>query len=340
MLSYRVLRVILLTGIVCAAAETTLDEAAAQSEAKANVPNIRMIIPYGKGGGSDQLSRAMVKSVESVSDNRFQVLNIKKGAGLGAIPEFMKLPADGRTVIEHIDEIAAAYAVGATTVHPAKDWQPLAIVQLTFSQLFINADETRFKDWPTFLAYAQENPGKVVVANVSYDGSMENIIMRKLESQLGFKVRQLSFNKPKERYESVFLGRADVLFEQPGDVRSYLDKGRLKPILTFFNERPKAFAKVPTHKEVGANFEPLLRFRGFFVRKGVPKRRLAYLQKVFAAAYQTKSFQAFNASKFMTIIDPFRDPKGARSLINNTIKTYTKAYEDFLAQTLNEYFNR
>lgn len=337
--SYRVLRVIILTASLWITTDATLSEAHAQ-QARAGVPNIKMIVPYGKGGGSDQLSRAMVKSVESISKNRFEVENIKKGAGLGAIPIFMKTPADGRTIIEHIDEIAAAYAVGATSVHPAKDWQPLAIVQLTFSQLFINAKEDRFKDWPTFLAYARENPGKVVVANVSYDGSMENITMRRLESELGFKVRQLSFDNIKDRYEAVFLGRADVLFEQPGDVRSYLDQGRLKPILTFFNERPSAFASVPTHREVGANFEPLLRFRGFFVKTGVPQKRLAYLQNLFAQGYKTRSFQAFNASKFMTIIDPFRNPQSSVTLINSTIESYTKAYQDFLQQTLNEYFNR
>lgn len=336
MLLFRAMLVIILASGICAAAGVAPGEAQAQQDSRL----LRMIVPYGKGGGSDQLSRAMAKSVESVSNVRFDVVNIKKGAGLGAIPDFMRAPADGRTVIEHIDDIVAAYSVGATTIHPARDWTPLAIVQLTFSQLFINANETRFKDWPTFLAYARANPGKVVVANVSYDGSMENITMRKLENELGFKTRQVSFDSIKDRYEAVFLGRADVLFEQPGDVRSYLDKGRLKPILTFFNSRPGPFASVPTHKEVGAKFEPLLRFRGFFVRNGVPPQRLSLLQQVFSAGYKTRSFQDFNASKYMTLIDPYRGPCGSVELINATIESYTLAYQEFLKQTLNEYFNR
>lgn len=309
-------------------------------QAMAQSQRTKMIVPYGKGGGSDQLSRAMAKSVEQISQTRFDITNVKKGAGLGAIPGFMALPANGYNVIEHIDDIAAAYAIGATNVHPARDWEPLAIVQLAFSQLFIKSDDTRFSDWKSFLAYAKANPKKVVVANVSYDGSMENITMRKLEAELGFETRQVSFDNIKDRYEAVFLGRADALFEQPGDVRSYLDSGRLKPVLTFFNERPSAFANVPTHKEVGAKFEPLLRFRGFFVKKGTPTQRLTYLQNLFASAYKTPSFQKFNESKYMTIIDPFRDPKSAKQLINQTITSYSKSYQDFLAQTLNEYFKR
>jgi tripartite-type tricarboxylate transporter receptor subunit TctC len=301
---------------------------------------ITMIVPYGKGGGSDQLSRAMVKSIESISKAKFNVINIKKGSGLGALPDFMKLPADGYAVIEHIDDITSAYAIGAIEIHPAEDWKPLSIVQLTFSQLFIRADDERFSDWKSFLAYAQKKEKRVAIANVSYDGSMENLTMRALENDLNFKTRQISFPNVKDRYESVFTGRADALFEQPGDVRKYLDAGRLKPILTFFHERPSAFSKVPTHKEVGAKFEPLLRFRGFFVKKDIPEERLAYLEKVFTQGFATTSFQKFNESKYMKVVDPYRNPKDSVTLINKTIGSYSKYYQDFLAQTLNEYFKR
>ena len=301
---------------------------------------ITMIVPYGKGGGSDQLSRAMVKSIESIADEKFKVINIKKGAGLGALPDFQKLPADGFNVIEHIDDITSAYAIGAIEINPARDWNPLNIVQLTFSQLFIRTDETRFTDWKSFLAYAKQKEKRVAVANVSYDGSMENLTMRALENALGFKTRQISFSSVKDRYESVFVGRADVLFEQPGDVRKYLDTGRLKPILTFFHERPNAFSKVPTHKEVGADFEALLRFRGFFIKAGVAPERRAYLERLFAQGFATASFQKFNESKYMKVVDPYRGPKDAVKLLDDTILAYSKYYQDFLQQTLNEYFKR
>lgn len=301
---------------------------------------VTLIVPYSAGGGSGQLTRAMAKSVESVSKTKFDIKYIKEGAGLGAVAPFMKLPADGYAIIEHIDDITSAYAIGAVDINPAKDWSPLNIVQLTFSQLYINAAETRFTDWKSFLAYAQQKDKRVAVSNISYDGSMENLTMRALENDLNFKTRQISFSTAKDRFEAVFRGRADVLFEQPGDVRKYIDEGRLKPILTFFNTRPAVFKDVPTHKEVGATFEPLLRFRGFFVKKGVPPERLAYLEKIFAQGFATKQFQDFNESKYMKVVDPYRSPKDSVTLLENTIKEYSKYYQDFLAQTLNEYFKR
>ena len=215
----------------------------AKAQTNKPISQVKMIVPYGKGGGSDQLSRAMAESIESISNTRFNVINIKKGAGLGAVPEFMKLPADGYTVIEHIDDIAAGYAVGATAVHPGRDWQPLAIVQLTFSQLFIRSDDNRFSDWKSFVAFARKNPKNVVIANVSYDGSMENLTMRKLESALGIKTRQVSFDNIKDRYEAVFQGRADALFEQPGDVRSYSGFWQAQADIDILQHTPPRFCR-------------------------------------------------------------------------------------------------
>jgi len=120
----------------------------------------------------------------------------------------------------------------------------------------------------------------------------------------------------------------DALFEQPGDVRNFLDSDKMTPILTFLDSRPEAFADVPTHKEVGADFEALLRFRGFYAKKGVPADRLEYLEKVFAAGFQHDSFQAFNKKKYMHLINSYRNSGDSISLLNGAVSTYQAVYEE------------
>ena len=102
---------------------------------------------------------------------------------------------------------------------------------------------------------------------------------------------------------------------------------RLKPILTIFNERPGVFSDVPTHMEMGMNFEPLLRFRGFYVHKDAPKDRVKWLQWAFQRGYCEDSYQKFNESKFMTVIDSYRDTAGSIELINATIPQYREVYK-------------
>jgi len=289
---------------------------------------ITLIVPYGAGGGSDQLSRAMAGAIESAAGINFQVVNKPGGGGRAAIPDFMTAPADGYTVMEHIDDAATLFASGRIEENPAEDWVPLAMAQITFSQIYIRPDDDRFFDWESFLAYAQANPGKVTVANVGNVGSMERINMLKLEQAKGFETNQISFDKPAERYAALIGGHVDALFEQPGDVRNFLDALKMTPILTFLDSRPEAFADVPTHRDVGADFEALLRFRGFYVKKGVPADRLAYLEQVFAAGFQQESFQAFNQKKYMHLIDSYRNTEESIALLNGAVETYQAVYQE------------
>jgi tripartite-type tricarboxylate transporter receptor subunit TctC len=289
---------------------------------------ITMIVPYGAGGGSDQVSRAMAAAVEKVVGVGVQVVNKPGGGGRAAIPDFMTAPADGYTVTEHIDDAASLYASGKIKENPASDWVPLAIAQVTFSQIYIRPDDKRFSDWASFVAYAKAHPDTLTVANVGNIGSMERVNMLKMEETLGFKTKQISFDKPSERYASLVGGHVDALFEQPGDVRGFLDSKTMKPILTLLHERPSAFADVPMMTDVGLKFQPLMRFRGFYARKGIAADRLKYLEWAFGEGFKSDGFQAFNKKKFMHLIDSYRDTKGAITLIDNAVETYKKVYKE------------
>ena len=288
---------------------------------------LTMIVPFGPGGGSDQLSRAMAKAMEEVAGLTFQVVNKPGGGGTAAIPDFMIAPADGYTVLEHIDNAISAYAAGDIRENPADDWLPLCTAQITFSQIYIRPDDERFSDWDSFAAYAKANEGNVTMANLGKVGSMELVVMEQLQSALGLKINQIAFDKPAERYAALIGGHVDVLFEQPGDVRNFLDAGQMVPILTFLNERPDVFATVPTHREAGADFEALTRFRGFYVKKGVPDNVASFLSDACEAGFRTASFQEFNQKKYMHLIESFRDSAGSVALINDAVQTYRDMYK-------------
>jgi tripartite-type tricarboxylate transporter receptor subunit TctC len=201
------------------------------------------------------------------------------------------------------------------------------ISQVTFSQIYIRTDEKRYNDWSSFVKWVKAQNGKSTIANVSKEGSMERVTMKFITESAGMKIQQISFDKGAPRYGALLGGQVDALFEQPGDVRKFLDADKFKPILTIFNERPSVFANVPTHKEKGMNFEPLLRFRGFFVNAKAPSDRVKWLQWAFQRGYCQDSYQKFNDSKYMTVIDSYRDTAGARELITSTIAQYRAVYK-------------
>lgn len=288
---------------------------------------LTMIVPYGPGGGSGQVSRAMIQGVKEATGIDITPDYKPGGGGMVGLKTYMAAPADGYTVLEHIDDATSAFAAGRSNVHPGKDLIPLVISQITFSQVYIRGNETRFKDWKSFVAYAKKAGGKATIANVSGEGSMERINMNLAAEHFGIKVQQVSFDKPAPRYAALKGGQVDALFEQPGDVKGFLESGDFKPILSFLKERPGAFASVPSMADVGLTFTPLMRFRGFYINKNAPADRVKYLQWAFQKGYHQPSYLAFNKKKFMDLIPSFRDTDGAIKLIGDTMGVYRQTYK-------------
>ena len=286
-----------------------------------------IVVPYGKGGGSHQLSAAMAAALRKVVGQKVRLLNRPGRGGINGLEAFQTMEPDGYSVLQHIDDVVSLYAAGAIKVNPAEDLAPLAITQITFSQIYIRALETRFSDWDSFQAYARANPGEVTIANVGAPRSMERVSMFNLEQATGIVTKTVAFDKPAERYQALIRGDVDLLFEQPGDVRPFLDRKLIKPILTLLPERPHAFAEAASLNDLGIDTAPLLRFRGFYVHKNVPEAHRKYLEWAFAEAFKSRRYQKFNRKKYMDLIDSYRDTEGSRELINKAVETYRQSYK-------------
>ncbi len=289
---------------------------------------LTMVVPYGPAGGSGQVAQGMATAVSDLTGVSINRDHKPGGSGTVGMTAFMAMPADGYTVLEHIDDASSAHALDSSKPNPASDLIPLVTSQITFSQVYMRVGDDRFNDWKSFVKWVKAQNGKATIANVSKEGSMERVTMKFITDATGMKIQQISFDKGAPRYGALAGGQVDALFEQPGDVRKFLDAGKFKPILTILKQRPAEFADVPSLTDTGLDFDPLYRFRGFFVHKGAPADRVKWLQWAFQKAYCQPSYQKFNDSKFMTLIESYRDTAGSRELINTTVNQYRDVYKN------------
>lgn len=287
---------------------------------------LTMVVPYGPAGGSGQVAAAMAEAVTELTGVAINRDHKPGGSGTVGMTAYMASPADGYNVLEHIDDASSAHALDSSMPNPAADLIPLVVSQVTFSQIYIRTNETRYSDWPSFVEWVKAQDGRATIANVSKEGSMERVTMKFITDATGMTIQQISFDKGAPRYGALLGGQVDALFEQPGDVRNFLDAQQFKPILTIFDERPGVFADTPTHREMGMDFDPLLRFRGFYVHADAPADRVEWLKWAFQRGYCEDSYQSFNDSKFMNVIDSYRDTDGAKDLIMRSIDQYRDVY--------------
>ncbi|MGH6815622.1 MAG: tripartite tricarboxylate transporter substrate-binding protein, partial [Hyphomicrobiaceae bacterium] len=108
---------------------------------------------------------------------------------------------------------------------------------------------------------------------------------------------QVPFSKPAERYVSILGGHADGLYEQAGDVGSFLASKQMRPILIFGEQRSPNFKDVPSSYELGFKVGLPL-FRAIVVRAGTPPERLKVLSDTLVKISQSAEYRKFLQDQF------------------------------------------
>jgi tripartite-type tricarboxylate transporter receptor subunit TctC len=133
--------------------------------------------------------------------------------------------------------------------------------------------------------------------------------------------------QPGERYASALGGHNEVLYEQAGDIKQYLEAKQLKPLIIFASKRHPAFADVPCSQELG--FEITLpQFRSIVAKKGVPADRVKILSEAFKKATETPEWKKFSDEQYL---DPesYMGPDKFGGWVAGEVETMRKFMKSF-----------
>jgi tripartite-type tricarboxylate transporter receptor subunit TctC len=259
---------------------------------------IEMIVPFGPGGGADQLARLTGKLVEPVIGQGVPIVNVPGGTGATGMAKLVAAPADGYSAAIYIADTHALLTGAEPQRWKVEDITPLAVMIQQPSFLLV-AKDSPIKSWADLEKAAKDAPGKLKIATVGF-GSVDDFTIKHLESKGGVKLVQVPFSKPNERYVSILGGHADVLYEQAGDVAQFIKSGEMRPILMFGDKRMAEFPDVPASGEVGLKVS-LPQFRAIVVRSGTPPEHIKAMSDALSKIAATDEFKTF-------LKDSYADP--------------------------------
>jgi tripartite-type tricarboxylate transporter receptor subunit TctC len=193
---------------------------------------------------------------------------------------------------------------------------PLAIMIQQPSGLWVNSNSP-WKTWKDLVAASKEKSLKVAVLGF---GSADDITINYLKTK-GLKLESIPYAEPGMRYTSILGSNADVLYEQTGDVRSYFDGGKIRPLIFFYAHR----LDIPQFKDVPAGGEfgydvTLPQFRAIVVKAGTDPKIVKKLADELAVVAQKPEFKAY-------LDQQYADPNSYVSMENSR-----KFMDDWLVQ--------
>lgn len=250
---------------------------------------VEMIVTWGPGGGADQTGRMIGRLMEPLLKVSMPVDNVAGASGVTGLTKLLSGQPDGYQVAIITSDTFGLLAEPKPQRWNLSDLQPIAVLTLQTSGFFVKADGP-FKTWADIEAKAKTTELKVAVTGL---GAPDDVAVEQLKKR-GLKLLSVPFAKPSERYVAVIGGHADLLYEQAGDIRSFIASKQLAPVL-FLADAPLAqFPDVPTTKKLGMNLV-LDQFRTITVKAGTRPEQVKLLtDKVSEAAARPEYVKFLN----------------------------------------------
>jgi len=251
---------------------------------------IEIIVTWGPGGGADQTARMLARLLEQELKVSFPVENVPGSAGVTGLNKLLSGQAEGYQLGLLTADTLMLRAAPRPPRWKLQDLAPIAVLIKQPSGFFVRADGP-LQTWADVETAARETELKVAVTGLN---TPDELAVEQLKKR-GLKLLSVPFANPGERYAAVLGGHADLVYEQAGDMRSFVENKQIKPVLFLATERVDPFTDVPTTRDLGIDLV-LDQFRTIMAKSGTPPERLKLLQDSVAKVAASKEYKEFLAN--------------------------------------------
>jgi NitT/TauT family transport system substrate-binding protein len=281
--------------------------------------DIEFTVPYGLNSGPDGIARLLARLLEPALDTDIELANVPGASGNTGLMRLLATsdPANAMAIIS--GSTAWVWAGGTGTVEP-RMFEVLGVVSTFESFLFAPADSP-FHSLQDVLDFARRNPDRLRVAT-SGAGGRDELALRALGAQ-GARLLNVPVSKHEERVAAVLDKRAELLFEEPGDVAELLEEGKLRPLAVLAAQRDPAFPEVPAAQEFGFDLRPFTSFRAVVASAAMPAQRVQVLRQALAQALQTSDWRDY-CRQLLSCAEPLT-PEQTRTFLQRYYEA-AKAY--------------
>ncbi len=258
----------------------------------ADYPNkpIQLIVPYGAGGSTDVLARAIGQVAPRFFPQPVVVVNKAGGGGIPGRVDVAKAKNDGYTLL-----FGWGSGEDLTVPHQRalpydifKDFE--TVCRISVHSIVVAAGTSApYKTLPELVKWAKAN--EPVTATVSTKGGSVDITLLLFAKAAGFKLTTIPGAGGAEAITRLVGGHTPFGGNHPSEVLPHFKADRLRGLAVAFDKRDPSVPDIPTFKEFGYDVVTAGSVKGVAAPKGTPKEIIGYLEKQFKAIAEDAEFQ-------------------------------------------------
>ena len=236
---------------------------------------VKIVVPFGAGGLTDIVARAIAQHLTTRLGQQVVVENKSGASGNIGADYVAKSKADGYTLLMgSIGTNAVNAHLFATMPYSVKDFTAVALVASGTLMLVTNP-QVPARDLRELLAYARANPGKLSYASGGA-GASQHLAGELLKNMAGVDIAHVPYRGLAPAVTDVVSGQVSMTFDL-ATVAPFVRSGQLRPIAVANGRRSSAFPEVPTIAEAGLPGYEASAWYGLFAPAGTPQSVIALL---------------------------------------------------------------
>ena len=242
---------------------------------------VTVIVPYGAGGGTDLVARALVDNVKDQFPKGIAVENRTGGGGAVGMSYGQNAKPDGNIITMITVELVTLPHTGTGGDIYYDKFTPLLMVNSAYSAITVKADSpyNSLQDLIADAKTKQLQIGNSGVGAIWHKAADVEFI-------------HVPFEGAAPAITSLLGGHIDAVSVSYAEVSSQVAAGELKVLAVLAPDRIAEIPDIPTAKELGYDVA-VGTWRGLGVPKDTPAEIVSWLEKVFTAGVEKDSFKTF-----------------------------------------------
>ena len=212
---------------------------------------VRLVLPYGPGGGSDVVARPLAHFMSERTGAQFIADNRGGANGNIAMEIVAHAPSDGYTLVL---ALTAQLAINPSLYKkipydPVRDFAPVTL--LGSAPYFLSVNRTlQTNTLAEFIKLARDKPGGLTYASTG-NGSGLHLSMELLKSMAKIDLVHVPYKSAGIAITDLLAGQVQAQFISYGTGVGHFKAGRLRALAATTKERSRALPDVPTIAEAG-----------------------------------------------------------------------------------------
>ncbi|MDH5534193.1 MAG: tripartite tricarboxylate transporter substrate-binding protein [Betaproteobacteria bacterium] len=285
---------------------------------------VRVIVPFGTGGGTDIQARLLADKLGQLGGQRFLVENRSGAGGLIGAQLVVESPPDGHTLLFTTATLAINTTLYSKTLkfNTQTDLVPSTQVSTAPNVLCVHPSVPA-KSAKELVALAKSRPG-VLNAGGNTPGSTSHLASEMLSQLAGLKMTIITFTGGGPAVISLMTGDIDLLFATGPVASAGIKTGRIRCLAVTTDEPNPGLPGLPPINTVVPGLE-IANWYSMFFPKGTPSEAVNGLSKFVKEALSDEKIRGFMEREAIVPVGGTPDQLG--KLLANDIKKYRDLIE-------------